>query len=107
MSKSTRELVTELFEKIGEIKLNQPAGIFGATSGQSVLQDLMKSVTDLIQALGDSAEYEVVMQKYEVLVSSIDTAGITGLISEAEMADYYKLVDDIWATIESEKKSKD
>jgi hypothetical protein len=43
------------------------------------------------------------MEAYEAVAADIDTAGITGLISESEITEYYALIDDIWAAIEKEK----
>ncbi|MDQ3065215.1 MAG: hypothetical protein M3Q36_03005 [bacterium] len=102
--KSTDELVGQLFEKVASIKLNDSAAIFGTTSRESMLQSLRKSIAELGSAISAKKTYDDIMKKYEDAVSNIDTAGVTGLISESELTDYYALVDDIWAAIERQKK---
>lgn len=97
------QLTSELFDKTTKIKLNSPAGVFGTTSGQSLLQNLQKSIADLSKSVSSDESYEVIMQKYELVASSIDTAAVTGMIAESEASDYYKLIDDIWAQIEQNK----
>jgi len=102
--KTSQELTNELFEMVQDIKLNDVTAIFGTTSNESILQTLRKSVVEFAANLSSKATYDEVMHHYEALVASIDTAGITGLISEDELSGYYKLVDDIWAALEKENK---
>jgi hypothetical protein len=103
--KSSQALTGELFKKVAAIKLNDTA-IFGGTSSRDfTLQALRKSVAELSAALGSKKMYDEIMQRYEEMVAAIDTAGITGLISETELGDYYKLVDQIWEAIEQENKA--
>lgn len=104
--KSATELVRELFDKISSIKLNDAAAIFGTTSKESMLQELRKSVANLGTVVAEKKPYDEVMQAYEAVAGNIDTAGVTGLISEAELMDYYALIDNIWAAIEREKDAK-
>jgi hypothetical protein len=101
--KTTEELVRELFEKVQSIKLNDAAAIFGTTSRESMLQDLRKHVAELGSELAAKKPYESIMQSYEKVAGDIDTAAVTGLISESEVTDYYALVDKLWAAIEKEK----
>ncbi len=101
--KSATELNRELFDKIGKIKLNDAAAIFGTTSKESMLQGLRKSVVELGEVLAKNRPYDEIMERYEKMAGGIDAAGLTGLISESEMAAYYKLIDDLWAAIEKEK----
>ncbi len=100
---AAHELNKKLFSKVGAIKLNDAAAIFGTTSRESMLQSLRGSVAELGTVLADKEPYQQIMEKYEAVVAAIDAAGLTGLISEAEMADYYALIDDIWAAIEADK----
>jgi hypothetical protein len=105
MTKFTAEQICkQLFDKVSSIKLNDAAAIFGTTSKESMLQSLRKGVAELGAALAGGKSYDEIMELYETMASAIDTAGVTGLISEAEMTGYYKLVDDLWAAIEKENK---
>lgn len=101
---STRDLLKQLFTRTSAIKLNQPAGVFGTTSNQKTLQDLNKYIAELSQLVVSKASYQEIMEAYEKVMSGLDTAGITGLISESEMPEYYKLADDIWKSIEKDDK---
>ncbi len=101
--KFAAEINRKLFDKVAKIKLNDAAGIFGTTSKESMLQTLRKSTADLGVRLIEKQSYDDIMQAYEALASSIDSAGLTGLISEAELVDYYALIDKLWAAIEQEK----
>jgi hypothetical protein len=103
MKQSAQLLTRELFDKVQGIKLNDPAAIFGTTSGESILQSLRKSVAELGTAIAEKKPYEEIMKAYEAMAANMDTAGVTGLISEAELTDYYSLADKIWAAIEHEK----
>lgn len=104
MAKQTsQELTKQLFDKVSNIKFNDAAAIFGTTSKESMLQTLRKAVAELSVALAEKMPYEQIMARYEEAVAAIDTAGVTGLISEAEITDYYKLTDNIWAAIEKER----
>ncbi len=102
--RSSSELAKELFEKIHAIRLNDAAAIFGTSAKESMLQGLRKNAAELGAALGSKKPYETVMKHYEAVASEIDTAGVTGLISDAELPDYYKIIDDLWAAIERENK---
>lgn len=103
--KSARELNKELFDKVASIRLHQDiAAIYGTTSRESMLQELRKHVAQLGEALASNQSYEHIMECYEAVVGSIDSAGVTGLISETEISDYYSLVDNLWAAIEKEQK---
>lgn len=106
MKKPAAELTNDLMQKIGTIKLNDASSILGGSSGQQMLNSLRGAAADLQQSLADESSYEEIMEKYESLAGDIDTAGVTGLISESEMAEYYTLVDNIWAAIEREKDGK-
>jgi hypothetical protein len=101
--KQSQALTQELFGKVGKIKLNDAAAIFGTTSGETNLQNLRKAVAELTAALANNAAYDETIQRYEATVAAVDTAGLTSLISEQEIIGYYKLTDDIWAAIEKEK----
>ncbi len=103
MYKKSIELTNQLLTKLNDIKLNKPAALFGNSPDQSVLNDLKKKIIELEQALKKQVEYDEVINLYEVAVASLDTAGITGLISEAEIPEFYKITDDIWVSIEKEK----
>jgi hypothetical protein len=100
---SAEELVRLLHQKVQDIKLNDAAAIFGTTSKESMLQNLRKSVAELGSTVSMKKPYDEVMKDYEKSVGEIDAAGITGLISETELADYYTLIDSIWVAIEREK----
>lgn len=101
---NTSDLLKDLFKQTSAIKLNQPAGVFGTTQNQKILQDLNKNIAELSQLVAEPADYEKVMETYEKVASGLDAAGLIGLISESEMAKYYKLADDIWASIEKDNK---
>lgn len=103
MKKPATELTNDLMQKIGTIKLNDATAILGGSSGQQMLNNLRGSAAALQTVLAEESPYEEVMEKYEALAGDIDTAGVTGLISESEMAEYYTLIDNIWAAIEREK----
>ncbi len=96
------KLIKELFDKVADIRTNSPAGVFGTTSRQSMLSDLVKSVGELGKAVQGGEPYEVIIKKHEEMAMQVDSAGITGLITESEIAGYYELVDAIWAAIEKE-----
>ncbi len=105
MKQSSGELNRQLFDKVSAIRLHQDiAAIYGTTSRESTLQELRKHVAQLGEALGSEKPYEQVMQCYEAVVASVDTASVTGLISETEVPAYYSLVDNLWAAIEKEKQ---
>lgn len=102
--KDSAEILTQkLFDKVQAIRLNDAAAIFGTTSHESMLQNLRKSVVNLRAAIGAHKSYDETMKVYEKTVSAIDTAAITGLISETELPGYYTLIDSIWVAIEHEK----
>lgn len=103
MKKPAVELANNLMQKIGTIKLNDASSILGGSSGQQVLNNLRGSAAALQQVLAEGSPYDERMEKYESLAGDVDTAGVTGLISESEMAEYYTLIDNIWAAIEREK----
>lgn len=105
MAKPTIELIHELLQKISTINLNDASTILGGTStAGSTLNELRSSASALQEAVAEGQPYETVMKHYEVLAGAVDTAGITGLISETEMTEYYTLIDAIWAAIEKEKE---
>ena len=106
MKKTAAELNKELFDKITGIKLNDAAAIFGTTSKESMLQQLRKDIVQLSEELAKQQSNEQIMARHEEVAAGIDAAGVTGLISEAEIAGYYKLTDDIWAAIERENNGK-
>lgn len=103
---SAIQLAHKLFSRVQAIKLGEAAGVFGTTQKQSMLQELQKRSAELGAALAQTEPYDKVMTRYEALIASVDTAGLAGIISEAELADYYKLTDSIWAAIERESGSK-
>lgn len=103
MYKESISKTSESFSKVGNINLNDVAAVFGNTSNQSVLADLKKCIVALIDLLKEEASYDDIMRAYDDVSKSIDTANLTGLIGQNEAADYYKYVDDIWASIEKEK----
>lgn len=104
MKKTTLELIHELMQKISAIKLNNASTILGGVStAGTTLNELRSSAAALQEAVTEKQSYEIIMGKYEMLVGVVDTAGVTGLISETEMAEYYAIVDNIWAAIEKEK----
>lgn len=107
MAKKSQELTAELFEKINKIRLNEAAGIFGTTSDQTVLQELRGAMAQFSKTLNTTSDYETTMKDYEALAAGLDTAGITGLISEPEMIVYYELLDNLWAALEHEKAPPD
>lgn len=104
-NQTANDLTHELFRRVQSIKLGDPAGIFGTTSNQSMLQDLKKAVGELGVALTTSQSHEVVAQKFDALSASIDTASVTGVIGKSELEDYYKLMDSLWAAIERENNA--
>lgn len=95
----------ELLKKLSSIKLNDASSILGSTSNQATLNELLRAVAELGDSLKSARPYEDIMAKYEQVAAGVDTAGITGLISESEIQDYYKIVDDIWSAVEKERKS--
>jgi hypothetical protein len=97
------ELTKQLFEKVAGIKLNDAAAIFGTTSKESMLQELRKNVAELSSAITAKKSYDQIMKHYEAMAANVDTAGVTGLISEDEMTGYYSLIDKLWIAIEKEK----
>lgn len=101
-SRSAAELNKELYKKVDAIKVNDASAIFGTTSQEDLLVMLKSKIIELSEAIIKSQPYDKVMDCYEQVVSNLDTAAVTGLISESEMAEYYKIVDDIWAAIEQE-----
>lgn len=104
MKKPLQEFTSELFNKVQSIKLNDAAAIFGTSSKESMLQDLRKAVVEFAESIKSDAGYEQLIAKHEAIAAAIDTAGLTGLISEAELPAYYKIVDDIWVQLEKENK---
>jgi hypothetical protein len=98
------ELTKQLFEKVAGIKLNDAAAIFGTTSKESMLQELRKNVAELGAAISAKKPYDQIMKLYESMAGSVDTAGVTGLISEEEIIEYYSLIDKLWIAIEKEMK---
>lgn len=105
MARQSQELTTKLFKKVNKIRLNEAAGIFGTTSEQSILQDLQRALGKFSQSLNAGHSYQAVIKDYEALAASLDTAGITGLISEDEVSGYYELLDGIWAALEREYRT--
>lgn len=106
MKHSSIELTNQLLNKISKIKLNDAATILGGSSEGAILNDLRSGAVELQGSLNGDSSYDEIMKSYEALAGAVDTAGVTGLISEAEMADYYTLVDNIWTAIEREKPNK-
>jgi|GEM_PF-2113519 len=105
MKKTTKELTAELITQVQKMKVKDAAAIFGTTTNELIIQDLHRAVGEFADALHKNADYTQLMQKYESVVGQIDTAGITGLISESELPVYYTLVDNIWEALEQEKKA--
>lgn len=104
MTKQTALTISkELFDKAAKIKLNNAAAIFGTTSHESLLQNMRKHIAELSAALTAKKPYTEVMQAYEAVAADVDSAGLTGLISEAELPEYYALIDKLWGAIEKEK----
>lgn len=105
MSKDNSATLTkELFESLSKIRLTLVSGVAGTTSKQVMLQDLQKKVAQLGASISAEEEYEEIMKRYDEMISALDTAGITGIISQDEMHDYYKKVDNIWSAIEKDNK---
>ena len=104
--KSTQELTGELIAKVQKMKLNDAAAIFGTTSKELILQDLHRAVGEFADARHKKVDYDTLMHRYETVAAQIDAAGISGLISEAELPAYYTLVDDIWEALETENNAK-
>ncbi len=103
MKHSSIELTSQLLENIGRIKLNDATTILGGSSSTTILNDLRIAAGELQQSLNNGSSYELIMELYEKLAGAVDTAGVTGLISETELTSYYELIDSIWAAIEKEK----
>jgi hypothetical protein len=101
---SSLEIAQNLVEQVKSIKLTNATGVLGTTQKQTLLENLLKSTAELAVAIGQNKEYEEIMKKYEIAVTAVDSAGLMGLISQDELADYYKLTDKLWATIEKENK---
>lgn len=104
---TSHELTAQLLKNINDIRLNEAAGVFGTTSSQSILHELQQAIARFSESLQAGKDYGLLMKDYESLAASLDTAGITGLISESEITGYYELLDDIWAALEREKEPPD
>lgn len=104
MKDEVLNLTKQLFDKVSNLKLNEAAGIFGSTNKQNILDKLRSSVVDLSKSIEQDESYDLIMKKYEVLAGFVDTATVSGIISEEEATDYYKLVDDIWIALEKINK---
>jgi hypothetical protein len=104
MKQSAAAITRTLFETASNIKPDGAAGIFGTTSHEANRQALVKAIADLGTVFAGDATYDEVMARYEAVVACVDTAGLTGLISESEITNYYKRTDQIWAAIEKEYK---
>ena len=101
---SAIEIAKVLGDKIHGINLMTPDWLARGTSAdEAQLLSLRKSIALLVEALATKKSYKEIMKAYEELAGAIDTAGITGLISETELTEYYALVDKLWAAIEKEK----
>ncbi|MCA9348018.1 hypothetical protein KC867_01260 [Candidatus Saccharibacteria bacterium] len=102
---SSLELAKEIGDKIHGINLVAPGWLArGTSANEAQLLVLRKSVALLVEALAKQKTYSEVMERYEALVGAVDVAGITGLIGENELSDYYKLVDELWVIIEKERR---
>lgn len=102
MYKASQKKVKKLFDKLTKTTLIEPTGIFGSTSNQSVLHELISSVTRLKTSLDNGESHQDNLLKFNEVVQHIDTARIMGLISEKEIEEYSQLLDEISAMIETE-----
>ena len=103
---SALEIARRLAEKTHKLNSGgQPLAWSGAGNFESQLHELRKSAAELVQAIGAGKPYQEIMHKHEALAGQIDAAGLTGLIGESEIAEYYALVDEVWAAIEHGKNT--
>ena len=100
-AQTATKYVIAINEKIKSIKLTELSAL-QTSNKQKVLHDLQISAGQLSKSLNTKSSKDDLLEAHDKLVQAVDTAGLIGVISEQELTDYYKLLDDIWAAIEKD-----
>ena len=101
------EVAKELAEKAHKLHSGSEITAWSGTSDKEAqLHKLRKTAAETVAAIGTEQPYTQIMKKHEELAAQIDSAGLTGLISENDLKEYYDLLDKLWASIEREKNEQ-
>lgn len=95
----------EMAKKTHELYSDGRILAWSGTSGKEAqLLTLRQASAELVAAIGGDQSGETILKKYGEVVAQIDAAGLTGLLTENELGEYYILADKLWAAIEKENK---
>jgi hypothetical protein len=85
-----------LSTKISHIKLHADR----EAPDQLALVSMKNGSAGLVDAIKEGYTRSDVNDSFHQLAASIDVAGILGVISQKDMKEYYKLIDDLWDEID-------
>jgi hypothetical protein len=95
------KLAIDLASMVHAVEISSHAGVFGTAGTDSALLQMRKAAAELVQAARKEVGIDVSIDGME---SALLTAGAIGLLSQTELEEYLKGVDELRVSAEEKER---